>query len=33
MPTILGAAASGMTHNQNKLDIIGHNVANANAFA
>ncbi len=33
MPTILGAAASGMTHNQNKLDLIGHNVANANAFA
>ena len=33
MPTILGAAASGMTHNQNKLDVISHNVANANAFA
>ena len=28
MPTILGAAASGMT-----LDVISHNVANANAFA
>lgn len=33
MPSILGAAASGMTHNQNKLDVIGHNVANANNFA
>lgn len=33
MPTILGAAASGMTHNQNVLDVIGHNVANANSMA
>ena len=33
MPTILGAAASGMTHNQGKLDVIGHNVANANSYA
>jgi flagellar basal-body rod protein FlgG len=33
MPTILGAAASGMTHNQNKLDVIGHNLANASAYA
>ena len=33
MPSILGAAASGMTHNQNKLDVISHNVANANAFS
>jgi len=33
MPTILGAAASGMTHNQNKLDVIGHNVSNSNSFA
>jgi flagellar hook protein FlgE len=22
-----------LTHNQNKLDVISHNVANANAFA
>lgn len=33
MPTILGAAASGMTHNQNKLDVIGHNVSNVNSYA
>jgi flagellar basal body rod protein FlgG len=33
MPTILGAAASGMVHNQNALDVIGHNVANANSYA
>ena len=33
MPTILGAAASGMVHNQNSLDVIGHNVANANSYA
>lgn len=33
MPTILGAAASGMTHNQNTLDVIGHNVANVNSYA
>lgn len=33
MPTILGAAASGMTHNQNKLDVIGYNVSNANSNA
>jgi len=33
MPTILGAAASGMAHNQNTLDVIGHNVANANSYA
>ncbi|MEO8538505.1 MAG: flagellar hook basal-body protein [bacterium] len=33
MPTILGAAASGMAHNQNKLDVIGHNVANVNSYA
>jgi flagellar hook protein FlgE len=33
MTTILGAAASGMSHNQNKLDVIGHNVANVNTYA
>jgi flagellar hook protein FlgE len=33
MPTILGAAASGMAHNQNALDVIGHNVANVNSYA
>lgn len=33
MTTILGAAASGLTHNQNKLDAIGYNVANANSYA
>jgi flagellar hook protein FlgE len=33
MPNILGAAASGMTHNQGKLDVIGHNVANSNSYA
>lgn len=33
MPNILGAAASGMTHNQNTLDVIGHNIANVNSFA
>src|SRR3990172_2526553 len=33
MPTILGAAASGMAHNQNVLDTIGHNLANVNTAA
>ncbi|MGE0600551.1 MAG: flagellar hook-basal body protein [Dehalococcoidia bacterium] len=33
MPSILGAAASGMTHNQNKLDAVAFNVANAETFA
>lgn len=33
MPTILGAAASGLSHNQNKLDVIGHNIANVNTYA
>ena len=33
MPTILGAAASGMTHNQTTLDVIGHNIANVNSYA
>jgi flagellar hook protein FlgE len=33
MPSILGAAASGMTHNQNKLDAISFNVANVETFA
>lgn len=33
MVTILGAAASGMSHNQTKLDVIGHNIANVNSFA
>jgi flagellar hook protein FlgE len=33
MPTILGAAASGMAHNQNVLDVIGHNLANVNTAA
>ena len=33
MPTILGAAASGMTHNQDVLDIVGHNIANVNSYA
>lgn len=32
MVTILGAAASGMTQNQVKLDVIGHNIANVNSF-
>ena len=31
--TVPGAAASGMTHNQNTLDVIGHNVANVNSYA
>lgn len=33
MPTILGAAASGMVHNQNAMDVIGHNLANVNTSA
>lgn len=33
MTTILGAAASGMVHNQNVLDTVGHNLANANTYA
>lgn len=33
MPTILGAAASGMAHNQNVLDAVGHNLANVNTAA
>jgi flagellar basal-body rod protein FlgG len=33
MTTILGAAASGMAHNQNVLDTVGHNLANANTYA
>jgi flagellar hook protein FlgE len=33
MTTALGAAASGMLHNQNMLDVIGNNVANVNSFA
>ena len=33
MPTILGAAASGMVHNQNVLDAVGHNLANVNTAA
>jgi flagellar hook protein FlgE len=33
MPTILGAAASGMAHNQNVLDTVGHNLANVNTAA
>lgn len=33
MPTILGAAASGMTHNQDVLDVVGHNIANVNSYA
>ena len=33
MPTILGAAASGMAHNQDVLDVVGHNIANVNSYA
>ncbi|HML98468.1 MAG TPA: flagellar hook basal-body protein [Tepidiformaceae bacterium] len=33
MPTILGAAASGMAHNQDVLDAVGHNLANVNTAA
>lgn len=33
MPTILGASASGMIHNQNVLDVVGHNIANVNSYA
>ncbi len=33
MPSILGAAASGMAHNQNVLDVVGHNLANVNTAA
>lgn len=33
MTTILGAAASGMTQNQNKLDVVSYNVANANSYS
>lgn len=33
MPTILGAAASGMSHNQQVLDVVGHNLANVNTAA
>lgn len=33
MPTILGAAAGGMVHNQDVLDTVSHNLANANAVA
>ncbi len=33
MPTILGAAASGLIHNQNVLDTVAHNLANANTAA
>lgn len=33
MPTILGAAASGMSHNQQVLDVVGHNLANVNSAA
>lgn len=33
MPTIFGAAASGMTHNQDVLDVVGHNIANVNSYA
>lgn len=33
MTTALGAAASGMQHNQNVMDVIGNNVANVNSFA
>lgn len=33
MPTILGAAASGLIHNQNVLDTVAHNLANANTSA
>ena len=31
MTTILGASASGMVYHQSVLDIVGHNLANANA--
>lgn len=33
MPNILGAAASGMSHNQDVLDVVGHNIANVNSYA
>jgi flagellar basal body rod protein FlgG len=33
VPTILGAAASGMAHSQNVLDTVGHNLANVNTAA
>lgn len=33
MPNILGAAASGMVHNQDVLDVVGHNIANVNSYA
>jgi flagellar basal body rod protein FlgG len=33
MTTILGAAASGLVHNQNVLDVVGHNLANVNSTA
>ena len=31
MVTILGAAASGLAHNQSVMDVIGHNLANVNS--
>lgn len=33
MTTILGAAASGLVHNQNVMDVVANNIANANTFA
>jgi len=33
MTTILGAAASGLAHSQQLVDVIGHNVANINTAA
>ncbi len=33
MPTILAAAASGLVHNQDILDTVAHNLANANTSA
>lgn len=33
MTTILGAAASGLQHNQAVLDVVGHNLANVNSPA
>ncbi len=33
MTTLLGAAASGLQHNQAMLEVIGHNLANVNSTA
>lgn len=33
MTTILGAAASGLVHNQNVMDVVANNIANVNTFA